>query len=248
MLNRPTDTPTDPRRHRDTCCNNPHHNTPAARLCPKSPTYWRNQPTTTPPSPTEPTSPACLTEGAAVTDPNTGISLDLADALRNGRQTYTADEVAQLVHAAYESGRDTGRWEYDAMLAAELCNALVGGTVNDRDANQPPRARAVAAHNRTADALERRRNANNPKVLAEVAADRARTAAAQRAHDQRLIAQAHQSQPLWTDWRQVHADVTPAVWRTVWDALAEPTRRSIADLHPDRAGRHLFSTSRKAAA
>ena len=44
------------------------------------------------------------------------------------------------------------------------------------------------------------------------------------------------ARPVWTDWRQVHRDVTPEVWHTVWAALNDRTRESIADLDPYRLG------------
>lgn len=34
-----------------------------------------------------------------------GVTLRAADALRNGQETFTADQVAYLLHLAYESGR-----------------------------------------------------------------------------------------------------------------------------------------------
>lgn len=40
--------------------------------------------------------------------------------------------------------------------------------------------------------------------------------------------------PVWTEWRQVHRDVTAEVWRSVWSSLCDRTRTALDDLDPFR--------------
>lgn len=178
-----------------------------------------------------------------------GLVLRAVEALRDP-ETFTDPQralVSILMHLSYESGREAGRHEYDAMLVAELCALLEGDSTPSQGARGlPPRQRAVGQHTKSAAAVDRRRRAGDPKILAEVRAERIREAARQRARAEHLIEQAEQSSSLWTDWRQVHGAVGPAAWNTVWQALAPATRRQLGDLKPDRI-RPLHSATRRAA-